>query len=230
MPSPQQLEEIEIMFKRNLVFRQHQGLMADDEVYGGVCAALSYMWVTERIDGTYKLDVWRSGNPELMFMGVPSDSPIGRRFPHLNAPNIHVQRVHKGAIIKQKIFELAGGRNVEAGFRELALKERRHLGTVAHVSQDNGLGGQDIVETIERYGVKLFQGYGLIGWRGRHGGHAVAFQAAGSLNRWYDPNFGEFKFDTFAEMSELINTSWVVADYGCSEIFLFTFYPRLARN
>jgi len=223
---PVDMELFYKQYQRNLIFRQHQGALRDDSTVGkGVCAALSYEWVKQRLNGTYKLTNWTQANPIFAKFAVPADTPIGRKFPKMTEVNLGMRKVQPGMALKQKIADLAA--NTLGGERIFELLAKKDGHRVCLISSWNGLkgGGIDFAEQIQKHSVRFFQGYGIIGVTGGGGGHAMACQIAGSINRYYDANLGEFSFGSGDEFTEAFSLMWEVAGYKYTDLRLWTMYP-----
>ncbi|NOZ68623.1 MAG: hypothetical protein GXP46_05140 [Deferribacteres bacterium] len=217
------MEKFFKVYKRNLIFRQCQGLLPGDEMVGeGVCSALSYEWVKQNLTGNYNVQNWTRENPLFRTFAVPENSPIGRRFPHLTEVRIGMRRVPPGMQLKQKIANLSRNTlGVERNFELLARKDHRRVSIVHKWSGLNG--GWQVAEQIQKHSIRFFGGYGLIGLL-TPGGHATACQIAGSINRYYDPNIGEFSFANTEEFMEAFALMWEMADYKYRDLYLWTMY------
>jgi len=207
-------------FSREMVFRQMQGQFENDEVGDGVCASLSYMWVTEKIDQTFRMQDWHSINPGYMFKGLAKDTAIGRKFPHLTVPMFHAQTVRPGARFKQAMFSVGQKTTPGGGFAELGRHENRPVNVILELKGPS-LSAADIPEYIKKNHGTLHNGFGILGWSGKGRGHAVAFQAKAKEFQWYDANFGQFQTSSWKRLKELINSSFHVADYKYSKMWLY---------
>ncbi|MCA9299081.1 MAG: hypothetical protein KDA28_08445 [Phycisphaerales bacterium] len=214
-------------FYNELVFRQHQGILQEDTTVGkGVCSALCYEWVKQNLDGTYKVGDWTKEPAIFRKFAMPADSPIGRKFPHLTNVRIGMRKVQPGMALSQRIANLSmNTRGVEHNFDLLGSRDGRMVALVQKWKGMKG-GSADVFEFLEKHNARFFQGYALIGLANAPGGggHAVACQLAGSINRYYDPNFGEFKFTDSGRFAEAFHLSWALAEYTFRDLYLWNMY------
>jgi len=221
---PVDMERFYKAYYRNVVFRQHQGMLPGDDTVGeGVCSALCYEWVKQNMEGSYNVQNWTRENPIFRKFAVPEGSPIGRKFPHLTNVRIGMPKVQPGMALKQKIVNLSSNNlGTERNFEMLARKDQHRVALVSKWTDLKG-GGADVAEQIQKHSVRFRQGYGLIGIVNPRG-HATACQIAGSINRYYDPNLGEFRFSDINEFMEAFTLMWEVADYKFKDLYLWTLY------
>jgi len=218
------MEKFYRAYLKNLVFRQHQGALQGDEGVGdGVCSALTYEWVKQNMTGTYSVQNWTRENPLFRKFAVPEDTPIGRRFPATTNVRVGMTKVPPGMALKQKIAQLSlNNLGIERNFELLAQRDGRRVALVSKYMGFSG-GGGDVGEQIEKHHVRFRQGYGLIGIT-EPKGHAVACQIAGSINRYYDPNLGEFCFSSMHEFLDAFALMWEIAEYKYRNLHIWTMY------
>ncbi|WP_298468502.1 YopT-type cysteine protease domain-containing protein [uncultured Erythrobacter sp.] len=207
-------------FSAETVFLQTQGYFEDDDVDKGVCAALSYMWASENLDGTFKLDEWRPRETRFKFSGVPMNSGIGKQFPDLVMPTIHAQKVKPGSKFVQKLYEVEFRTSSGDAILKIGRKDGRLIKRVAKIS--GNVGGADVGENLKRYKASFLNGYGILTFSMKKGGHAVAFQATEGQFQLYDANLGHFKTSSWRRMKELISSAFQAADYNCRNLSFYS--------
>ncbi|MEM7232154.1 MAG: YopT-type cysteine protease domain-containing protein [Planctomycetota bacterium] len=181
--------------RQEITFVQHQGTGNDVATLnlGGACAALSIKWAGDVGTGKYSRQEWGARQSMYDMFTAPANTPIGRMFPKLTAPGAGHTKVSSQVIAQQQFGKLAG--DVDQQMVMTARSQGRHITEIARHQGLKPMSPQGISELLERYEDRYRGGLAVMVISGGKA-HAMAIQLAGGLARYYDPNAGEFCFQS----------------------------------